>query len=149
MADHASSSQAISNSHVPDSNMVDNSNDNSIDHASNNNNNHPHIVDIVAGMGETVAMYSDGSSKVLIKNDVVAFAPTSFTSISIGMFHMVGLHTDGTVSASIIRDLESLDVGQCNVNNWTDIVEVSAGASHTVGLRSNGTVVAAGSNMEQ
>ena len=38
------------------------------------------------------------------------------------------------------------DEGQCDVGNWTDIVQVAAGSSHTVGLKSDGTVVAVGSN---
>jgi len=33
---------------------------------------------------------------------------------------------------------------QCNVGNWTDIVQVAAGIYHTVGLKADGTVVAAG-----
>ncbi len=36
--------------------------------------------------------------------------------------------------------------GQCNVEDWTDIVAISAGSDHTVGLKSDGTVVAVGLN---
>jgi cupin superfamily acireductone dioxygenase involved in methionine salvage len=36
--------------------------------------------------------------------------------------------------------------GQCDVGNWTDIIEVTAGVAHTVGLKSDGTVVAVGEN---
>jgi uncharacterized repeat protein (TIGR02543 family) len=36
--------------------------------------------------------------------------------------------------------------GQCNVGNWTDIVQVAAGYGHTVGRKSDGTVVAVGGN---
>ena len=36
--------------------------------------------------------------------------------------------------------------GQCDVSEWTDIVEISAGDGHTVGLKSDGTVVAVGWN---
>jgi alpha-tubulin suppressor-like RCC1 family protein len=38
------------------------------------------------------------------------------------------------------------DRGQCNVSDWTDIIQVLAGYSHTVGLKSDGTVVAVGNN---
>src|SRR4030065_631205 len=36
--------------------------------------------------------------------------------------------------------------GQCNVGDWTDIVQVAAGTCHTVGLKSDGTAVAVGDN---
>jgi len=36
--------------------------------------------------------------------------------------------------------------GQCDVGNWTGIVQVAAGSSHTVGLKSDGTVLAVGHN---
>jgi hypothetical protein len=38
------------------------------------------------------------------------------------------------------------EYGQCNVGNWTNIVQVAAGWYHTVGLKSDGTVVAVGDN---
>jgi len=36
--------------------------------------------------------------------------------------------------------------GQCNVDNWTDIIQVAAGSGHTVGLKAGGTVVTVGLN---
>ena len=48
---------------------------------------------------------------------------------------------DGTVVAA-----GSNDKGQCNVQDWTDIIAVAAGFEYTVGLKSDGTVVATGSN---
>jgi alpha-tubulin suppressor-like RCC1 family protein len=33
---------------------------------------------------------------------------------------------------------------ECNVGDWTDIIQVAAGSSHTIGLKSDGTVVAVG-----
>jgi alpha-tubulin suppressor-like RCC1 family protein len=36
--------------------------------------------------------------------------------------------------------------GQCDVGNWTGIIQVAAGYWHTVGLKSDGTVVAVGLN---
>jgi len=53
----------------------------------------------------------------------------------------VGLKSDGTVVA-----VGWNGYGQCNVGNWTDIIQVSAGMWHTVGLRADGTVVAVGDN---
>lgn len=38
--------------------------------------------------------------------------------------------------------------GQCEVEEWTDIVKVSAGYHHTVGLRGDGSVVATGLNAD-
>jgi hypothetical protein len=35
---------------------------------------------------------------------------------------------------------------QCDVGNWTDIIQVSAGDNHTVGLKDDGTLVAVGWN---
>lgn len=61
--------------------------------------------------------------------------------LSGGMGHTVGLKVDGTVVA--VGDNE---YGQCNVENWKDIVAVSEGSLHTVGLKADGTVVAVGSN---
>jgi alpha-tubulin suppressor-like RCC1 family protein len=53
----------------------------------------------------------------------------------------VGLKSDGTVVA-----VGGNVFGQCEVGNWTDIVQVAAGIFHTVGLECNGTVVAVGHN---
>lgn len=63
--------------------------------------------------------------------------------ISAGGVHTVGLMVDGSVIAA--GDNKR---GQCNVSDWTDIVEVSAGFYHTVGLNADGTVVAVGNNDE-
>jgi len=38
--------------------------------------------------------------------------------------------------------------GQCNVGNWTDIIQIAAGGPHTVGLKEDGTVVAVGADVE-
>jgi len=36
--------------------------------------------------------------------------------------------------------------GQCDVEQWRDVVAVAAGSTHTLGLRSDGTVLATGNN---
>jgi alpha-tubulin suppressor-like RCC1 family protein len=38
------------------------------------------------------------------------------------------------------------EAGQCQVGNWTDIIQVAAGVWYTVGLKADGTVVAVGDN---
>lgn len=63
------------------------------------------------------------------------------STIATGMFHTVGLKTDGTVVA--VGDNIN---GQCNVSAWKDIATIDAGSRHTIGLRNNGTVVAVGWN---
>ena len=58
-----------------------------------------------------------------------------------GAWHTVGLKSDGTVVAVGYNEY-----GQCNVGDWTDIIQVDGGGEHTVGVKSDGTVVAVGSN---
>ncbi len=53
-----------------------------------------------------------------------------------GSGHVVGLRNDGTVVA--VGDNE---YGQCNVDDWDNIVAISAGDWHTVGLKADGTVI--------
>ena len=60
-------------------------------------------------------------------------------SVSAGSAHAVGLKSDGTVVSAGANGY-----GQCNVDDWTDIIAVSAGSVHTVGLKADGTVVAVG-----
>ena len=61
--------------------------------------------------------------------------------VATGSEHTVGLSSNSTVVA-----VGNNASGQCNVGNWTNIIEVAAGAAHTVGLSGNGTVLAVGSN---
>ena len=63
----------------------------------------------------------------------------NIAAVCAGMF-CLGLKTDGTVVSTKCVDRE-LDHGQCNVNNWRDIVSISAGDNHSLGLRADGTVV--------
>ena len=57
--------------------------------------------------------------------------------LSAGSYKTFGIKSDGTVLAA-----GNNDDGDCNVDDWTDIVQISAGSRHTVGLKSDGTVVA-------
>ena len=83
-----------------------------------------------------IADYKDSklkSSEILEK---IAVKET----ISAGGSHTVGLKSDGTVVAT--KYTGDYYNGQCEVEDWTDIVAISAGSNHTVGLKSDGTVVA-------
>ena len=70
-----------------------------------------------------------------------------YTQISLGggawcpTEHILLLRSDGTVKA-----IGENVYGECNVENWTDIVAVSAGRQFSLGLKSNGTVAATGAN---
>ena len=55
-------------------------------------------------------------------------------------------HTVARTEAGTVLAVGSNLSGQCNTQEWTDIVAVAAGAYHTVGLRADGTVVATGMN---
>lgn len=61
--------------------------------------------------------------------------------------HVIGLRSDGTVAA-----YGENECGECNVDQWTNIVAAAVGGEDwlkkyfTVGLRSDGTVVAVGDN---
>jgi len=49
-----------------------------------------------------------------------------------------------TVAADTMVSLENYLPTECDVGEWTDIIQVAAGLTQTVGLKSDGTVVAVG-----
>ena len=57
--------------------------------------------------------------------------------------HFVGLKSDGTVVA-----VGKNNYGQCDVEDWRDIVEIATRKNHTVGLKADGTVEITGSSKE-
>lgn len=61
--------------------------------------------------------------------------------VSAGRSHVVAIKQDGTVVATGRNSY-----GQCDVDNWNNIVQVSAGTDYTLGLKKDGTVVATGEN---
>ena len=63
-------------------------------------------------------------------------------TLAAGGSHTVGICPDGKVVAT-----GDNQYGQCNVKDWTDIIEIAAGRFHTVGLRADGTLVAVGNNL--
>ncbi|RDU24144.1 RCC1 domain-containing protein [Anaerosacchariphilus polymeriproducens] len=61
--------------------------------------------------------------------------------VAVGGFHMLGVKADGTTYS-----WGENKYGECNTQDWTNVVAVSAGAYISVGLKSDGTVVATGCN---
>ena len=57
--------------------------------------------------------------------------------ISAGPHHSVGIRNDGTVIS-----VGANFFGDCDVENWKDIIAVSASDARTIGLKSNGKVIA-------
>ena len=103
------------------------------------------IVQIAVG-SHVVGLKSDGTVVAKGHNDYWRGVRdwTDITQVAAGGDHTVGLKVDGTVVAV---GSSSNYYGQCNVSNWTDIVQVAASRfGTTIGLRSDGTVVAVGRN---
>ena len=70
---------------------------------------------------------------------------TDIIAISAGLNHAVGLKKDGTVVAAGSRSS-----GQCNVENWSNIVYVEAGCNgYTFGITSSGKVLLTGKNSNE
>ena len=83
--------------------------------------------------------YKDARDRVLPLWDEIAIRDT----VAAGIFHTVGLKANGTVVAMGYNG-----EGQCDVDDWTDIVAISADGYYTVGLKADGTVVAVGDNTD-
>lgn len=81
---------------------------------------------------------SSGSS---LKAKAEALRRSYNQPIAAGQFHTLILKEDGHVIAR-----GSNTCNQCDVSDWSDIVQVAAGLDHSVGLKSDGTVVAVGNN---
>lgn len=62
-------------------------------------------------------------------------------AVSAGVFHVLGLKTDGTVVAAGSDSSERNQVSQ-----WKNIIAISAAQGHSLGLKSDGTVAVAGHN---
>ncbi len=91
----------------------------------------------------TVSNVNSSTTAVTIDSNyciTANFEPGYAPMIAAG-YHTVGLKSDGRVVA-VGDNLER----QCEIANWTDIVQVAAGRFHTLGLKSDGTVVAVGWN---
>ena len=104
-----------------------------------------HFVDWTGDVS-TIADINDATTTITMDNHYsitanFAFGPQYIPMVAAGGYHTVGLKSDGTVVAVGYNS-----AGQCNVGNWTDIIQVAAGYGHTVGLKPDGTVVAVGHN---
>jgi alpha-tubulin suppressor-like RCC1 family protein len=102
-----------------------------------------HFVNWTGDVG-TIANVSTASTAITVNDNYSITANFAFQCLPMvdgGHLHTAGLKSDGIVVAAGLNNY-----GQCNVGNWTDIVQVSAGFGYIVGLKSGGTVVAAGSN---
>jgi len=76
-----------------------------------------------------------------VEQNVLDIPEIGNVMVAAGNKHTVKLMSNGRVIA-----VGKNDYGQCNVEDWTDIVQVSASYDYTVGLNKNGTVVAVGKN---
>lgn len=85
-----------------------------------------------------IGAYKDARTRSLELWDEIAVRET----VATGVYHTVGLKSDGTVVA-----VGDKDEGRCDVSGWTDVVAVAVGNFHTVGLQSDGTVLAVGVNI--
>ncbi len=77
----------------------------------------------------------------VLGEQIVSYHPQNSITYTKGGRHILICKPDGTVVAR-----GSNSVGQCNVEEWDNIVSVKASNVHSLGLKSDGTVVAAGSN---
>ena len=107
------------------------------------------IVEIDAGAFNTIGLKSNGqvmytgvrgtgNDSIEIKRKVPEWS--NIKSVTTGI-STIGLKTDGTVVA-----IGSNRWGECDVEDWNDIVEIGTEGWNTYGLRGDGTVVAAGDN---
>jgi len=94
-------------------------------------------VDTIANVNAVITTVTVNGDYFITANFEPGYAPV----VAAGGYHTVGLRSDGTVAA-----VGDNCYGQCNVSNWTDIVQIAAGEGLTVGVKSDGTVVAVGEN---
>jgi len=106
------------------------------------------------GSVDTVANTTAAVTTITMNGDynVTALFEANFM-VAAGIFHTVGLKSDGTVVVVGFFDTtlvlgENL-TGWLDVGNWTDIVQIVAGSFCTLGLESEGTVVVAAANYTQ
>ncbi len=105
------------------------------------------IVAVAASWNYTMGLKSDGTVIVAgnIIDKAIGYDWNNIVAISVTtniLNTAIGLKSDGTVVVAGSNN----ENGECNVEDWTDIVAIAASSSHTVGLRADGTVVAVGDN---
>lgn len=91
------------------------------------------------------SMYSkDVPSDYIIDSDyIVSKSDSKWNCIAAASQsrYIIGLSANGTALAYGYNEY-----GQCNVTQWTNLIQIASGYRHTVGLLSNGTCVATGAN---
>ena len=90
--------------------------------------------------GELLETPADRARIAALSASTAAHRPLVI-SVAAGIRHTVGLRSDGTVVA-VGRN----DSGECNVDDWNNIIQVAAGYFYTLGVGSDSTVVAVGDN---
>jgi alpha-tubulin suppressor-like RCC1 family protein len=104
------------------------------------------VVQVGAGVGDNVALSSDGSVTGWGYNAYgqasVPAGLTNATEISGGYFHNLALRSDGTVAAWGYNG-----DGETNVpSGLSNVIHLAAGYYHSLALKSDGTVIGWGSN---
>lgn len=99
------------------------------------------VTDIAAGRAFSAYLYADGTVEVvgnlIGKEEIGAWADVY--QLAAGENHLVGLTTDGRVLS-----VGDNGYGQCNTENFVDVISVSASEYHTAVLRRDGVVEIAG-----
>ena len=90
---------------------------------------------LIAGLKSNGHVEAYGNINVSYWENIIA--------VACGEHHIVGVRSDGSVTATGPNDS-----GECTVGNWSDIVAVACGEFHTVGLKADGRVVATGRNFD-
>ncbi len=105
--------------------------------------------DLAVGSGFVVGLWEDGRAAVAggIPDSMREAVSTwqDVVQIAAGVYHAVGLKTDGTVV--VVLRPEALYESQCGVEEWAGIVAIDAGMYNTVGVRRDGTVVITDNDM--
>ena len=82
-----------------------------------------------------------------LKSDVAAIKSwENITSISLGNYHSLARHAVGLMSDGTVISAGSNAFGECNTQDWQNVLAIYTGENFTMGLRANGTVYAIGDN---
>jgi alpha-tubulin suppressor-like RCC1 family protein len=102
-----------------------------------------HLANWIGDVG-TVGNINAAITTITMNGDysiTTGFRVNSPPMVATNGWHTVGLKLDNTVIATG-NNYE----GQCDVGNWTNVIQVTTGAIHTLGLKADGTVIAVGAN---
>ena len=108
---------------------------------------------IAAGAGFAVALKLDGTPLVAGANQFGAADLSGWkdlTAVSAGLYHTVGLRSNGTVVATKYIKKQKYNPSNdsfCRVSHWRDIVAISADTYSTVGIKADGTAIWTGQDL--